>query len=94
MIQMTKTELVAKIAKETGVSLSQVNKVVGAFLSSVTEAVAADDSVALIGFGVFSKHSRKARKGLNPRTHKVIKIKACNAPHFKPGSRFKQAVNS
>ncbi|MFC1895247.1 HU family DNA-binding protein [Thermodesulfobacteriota bacterium] len=34
--------------------------------------------VTLVGFGTFSKSHRKARKGRNPKTGDMIKVKAPN----------------
>jgi DNA-binding protein HU-beta len=46
----------------------------------------------LIGFGTFKVVKRKARKGRNPQTGKVIKIKAKKVPKFVPGKAFREAV--
>ena len=51
-----------------------------------------DGKVTLVGFGTFSKVRRKARKGRNPRTGEMIKIKASNSVEFKPGKKVSDAV--
>jgi DNA-binding protein HU-beta len=39
--------------------------------------------VTLVGFGTFSRVDRAARKGRNPKTGQVIKIKAKKIAKFK-----------
>jgi DNA-binding protein HU-beta len=51
-----------------------------------------DGKVTLVGFGTFMKVRRKARKGRNPQTGEVIKIKAANVVKFKPGKKLRDAV--
>ena len=48
--------------------------------------------MTLVGFGTFMKVRRKARKGRNPQTGEVIKIKAANVVKFKPGKKLRDAV--
>jgi DNA-binding protein HU-beta len=50
-------------------------------------------TVALVGFGTFAVGKRAARTGRNPRTGAALKIKAAKVPKFRPGKRFKDAVN-
>lgn len=90
---MTKTELVDKIAAKAGITKAAAEKALGAFTSSVTDALRKGDKVALVGFGTFSTAKRAARKGRNPQTGKEIKIKASTAPKFKAGKSLKDSVN-
>lgn len=46
----------------------------------------------MIGFGNFFVGKRAARKGRNPQTGAVIKIKASKTPKFKSGKAFKDAI--
>lgn len=90
---MTKAELVAKMAKDAGISKAAAAKVLDSFASNVTKALKKKDGkVTLIGFGTFSKTRRKARKGRNPQTGEAIKIKATNVVKFKAGKKLKDAV--
>jgi DNA-binding protein HU-beta len=61
-------------------------------LSTITKALKKKDTVALIGIGIFKVDKRKTRKGRNPQTGKVIKIKAKKVPKFVPGKVLKDAV--
>jgi DNA-binding protein HU-beta len=51
-----------------------------------------DGKVTLVGFGTFAKVRRKARKGRNPQTGEVIKIKASNGVKFRAGKKLKEAI--
>lgn len=90
---MSKADLVEKIAKETGLAKASVEKSVNSFINVVTTALKKGDDVTLIGFGTFSVGKRAARKGRNPKTGEILKIKAKKVPRFKPGAALKAAVN-
>ncbi len=83
---MNKSELVKKIAEKSGLSQADSKKALEATLDSIKEALAANDSVALIGFGSFSVTERPARQGKNPRTGEVIEIAAKKVAKFKAGA--------
>ena len=90
---MTKAELVAKTAKDAGITKAAANKALNSFQNSVKKALKKKDGkITLVGFGTFSKVRRKARTGINPQTGKKIKIKARNAVKFKPGKALKDAI--
>ncbi len=90
---MNKTELIEKIAQKSELTKKDAEKALNAFVDSVTEAVAGNDKVQLIGFGTFELRRREARDGRDPRSGAVIKIPASNTPAFKAGKSFKDAVN-
>ena len=90
---MNKTELIDKISEKTELTKKDAESFLNAFIESVTEAVASNDKVQLVGFGTFELRRREARDGRDPRTGATIKIPACNTPAFKAGKGFKDAVN-
>ena len=90
---MTKAELIEKMAKDAGITKTAAGKALESFIEGVTKALKKKDGkVTLVGFGTFSKSRRKARKGRNPQTGEVIKIKASNVVKFKAGKKLKDAV--
>ena len=91
---MTKTELVNAVAEKAGLSKTDAEKALKAFLDSVTEVLKDGDKISLVGFGTFSVGERAARTGKNPQTGAAIEIPAANVPKFKPGKALKDAVNS
>jgi DNA-binding protein HU-beta len=91
--QMTKAEIVEKMAKEASITKAAAQTALESFIDSVTKTLKKKDGkVTLVGFGTFQKTRRKARKGRNPQTGEVIKIKATNVVKFKPGKKLKDAV--
>ena len=92
---MNKTELVAAIADQAGLSKKDAEKALNAFTDTVKiELKKKDGKVQLVGFGTFDVTKRAAREGRNPQTGAKMKIKASKAPRFKAGKALKDAVNS
>ncbi len=89
---MNKAELVAAIAKKSGLSKANAKKALDAFLDTVSEALAKGDRVSLVGFGTWKVAERKARKGRNPRTKEVINIPAKKVVKFSAGSNLAKVV--
>lgn len=89
---MNKTEMIAKIAKEAGLTKDQAAKAVKGVFDSITEALAAGEKVQLIGFGTFSVKDCAAREANNPLTGKKVKVPATKRPKFAAGQALKDAV--
>ena len=90
---MNKSELIAAIAANSGLSKADAGRALDGFTAAITNALVAGDSVSMVGFGTFSVKHRAARAGRNPRTGETIQIKASNNPSFKAGKALKDAVN-
>jgi DNA-binding protein HU-beta len=89
---MTKEELVAKAAEDSGITKAEADKALKSIIGSIEDALKKGDKVSLVGFGTFSVAKRAAREGRNPATGKAIKIAAANVVKFKPGKNLKDAV--
>ena len=89
---MTKAGLVARMAKDAKISKAAATKALAGAIDEITKSLKKGQSVTLIGFGTFSVAKRKARKGRNPQTGKVITISARRVPKFKAGADLKKAV--
>ena len=90
---MNKTELVAAMADQAGLSKKDAEKALAAFTSVVTDELKKGEKVQLVGFGTFEISERKAREGRNPQNGQTMKIAASKAPAFKAGKAFKDVVN-
>ncbi|MGB0664140.1 MAG: HU family DNA-binding protein [Pontibacterium sp.] len=90
---MNKSELIDAIAIAADIPKATAGRALDGALSAITEALAKDDSVALVGFGTFSVKERAARQGRNPRTGEPLQIAAGKNPHFKAGKALKDAVD-
>ena len=90
---MTKADLIEKMAKDAAISKAAAGKALDSFMGGVAKALKKKNGkVTLVGFGTFQKARRKARKGRNPQTGEVIKIKAANYVKFRPGKKLKDSI--
>jgi DNA-binding protein HU-beta len=89
---LNKGDLVAKLAKDAGITKSQAEAAFKSLVGSVTAALKKGQKVTLVGFGTFSVAKRKARVGRNPQTGVAMKIAARKVPKFSSGSELKKAV--
>ena len=90
---MKKPELAAAIAEKAGVTKEKAGEIINAITDEITNAMAKNDPVTLIGFGTFSVRERSARTGKNPQTGASIQIPASKSVGFKPGKALKDSVN-
>ena len=91
---MNKTELVAAVAEQAGLSKKDAEAAVKAFTDVVAEALKAGDKIQLVGFGTFEVSERAAREGRNPRTGETMTIEASKTPKFQAGKALKDLVNA
>ena len=91
---MNKTELVAAVAEQAGLSKKDAEKAVKALTEVVTEELKNGGKVQLVGFGTFEVSERAAREGVNLQTKERIAIPASKAPKFNAGKALKDAVNA
>ncbi len=89
---MTKDEMIARIAKDAGISKRQANSALHSFMESVTTNLKKGKKVSFVGFGTFSVSRRKARIGRNPQTGAKINIPATKVPHFRAGKALREAI--
>lgn len=85
---MTKTELIASIAKKAGLRKAAAENALKATLETISETLAQGDKVQLVGFGTFSVLDKPAHEGFNPRTKEKIQIPARKAVKFKAASNL------
>ena len=90
---MNKTELVAAMAEQAGISKKDAEAALKAFTDTVSKELKKGGKVQLVGFGTFETSTRAARTGRNPQTGAEMKIKASKAPKFKAGKALKDLVN-
>ncbi len=89
---MNKQELIAKIAKDTGVTKTAAAGAVDSFFDGITKALKKGDAITFVGFGTFKTSQRKARVARNPQTGAPIKIKARRVVRFTAGKALKNTV--
>ncbi len=90
---MNKSDLVTKIAAETGMSQGSLDIALGKAFKSIADSLAGGEDVAIAGFGSFTVKHRKERQGRNPATGQTMTIRASKSVGFKPAKALKDAVN-
>lgn len=81
---MTKAELIAGMASESGLTKTDAEKALNAFLSQVEQALKQGEKVQLVGFGSFEVKERAERIGRNPKTKEAIVIPAGGPRYSRP----------
>ncbi|MBR5552328.1 MAG: HU family DNA-binding protein [Clostridia bacterium] len=89
---MNKTEMIAKVAKDAGLTKDQASKAVNAVLDSMTDALAAGEKVQIIGFGTFSVKACAEKVARIPKTGEKKVVPATKRPKFTAGQALKDAV--
>ena len=90
---MNKTELIAAMAEQSGLSKKDAEAALKAFTDVVANELKANGKVQLVGFGTFEVSERAAREGRNPQTGETMTIEASKAPKFKAGKALKDMIN-
>ena len=91
---MNKTELVAAMADQAGISKKDAEKALKAFTDVVGAQLKKGDKIQLVGFGTFEVSERAAREGRNPKTGEKMPIAASKTPKFKAGKALKDQINA
>ena len=86
---MNKSELIAAMAAESGLSKTTSKEALDAFLSVVSKELQSGGRINLVGHGAYQVIEKSARTGINPRTKQPIKIAAKKVVKFKPGADLK-----
>lgn len=90
---MTKTDLVAKIAKDAGISQKAASAVVKAVVDAIHDSLKGPEGqIRIPDLGTFKTSKRSARTGVNPRTGAKIEIPETVVPGFTAAKALKDSV--
>ena len=89
---MTKADIVARVAQQTGGEKAVAMPVVEAFMETVKDSMIAGNDVFLRGFGSFVVKQRAEKVARNISKNTTIVIPAHSIPAFKPAKTFLDAV--
>ncbi|USL45194.1 HU family DNA-binding protein [Priestia megaterium] len=89
---MNKTELVDAVATKSELTKQDSKKAVDALFETISNTLAQEEKVQLVGFGTFEIRERSELTGRNPQTGEQMTIPASKSPAFKPGKELKEAV--
>ena len=89
---MNRTQLIEQMAIKSELTKKDADKLLNAFIDTITETMKNDEKITLVGFGTFEVRERAAREGRNLRTGEPMHIAAAKYPAFKAGKSFKDAL--
>ena len=90
---MNKAQLVEEVSRKTGLTKKETQNMIDAMTEIIGDTLSRGEKVTLVGFGTFRVGSRKARRGINPRTRESINIPAKKAPKFVPGKGLREKAS-
>ena len=93
MGNVTKKDLVEKIADKTGLTQVDTKIVIESFLDSVSNALQKGSNIEIRGFGRFKLKQKKARIARNPRTNERIQVEAGFKPIFEASKEMRNKIN-
>ncbi|MDO4264173.1 MAG: HU family DNA-binding protein [Deinococcus sp.] len=87
--KMNKSQLVEKVAEQTGLTKKQADEAVSTMLDTVVEALRGGQAMGLPGLGTLSVKETAARTGVKPGTTEKIQIPAGKKVAFKVATTLK-----
>ena len=93
MGNVTKKDLVERIADTTGLTQVDTKIVVESFLESLAGALQDGSNIEIRGFGRFKVKQKNARTARNPRTNQFIEVEAGFKPVFEASKELRKRVN-
>ena len=91
---MTKAELIEKLYKRHNGELTKrlVSDLVDGVFDNLAMTIKKEKRFSYPGFGTWMVRNRKARKGRNPQTGEIIKIKASKTVGFRAAKALKEKL--
>ncbi len=89
---MTRSQLIAKVARQTGMPLAQVENVLATMIDDIIESLQQGDKVTIAGFGRFEMRDRKTKAYTNPKTKVSSQLQPTSIPGFKASGLMKQRI--
>ncbi|MCS6832598.1 MAG: integration host factor subunit beta [Flammeovirgaceae bacterium] len=91
---MTKAEVIADIASQTGIDKADVTATVEAFFKVIKNKMAEGENIYVRGFGSFINKKRAAKVGRDISKNKAIRIEEHYVPSFKPAKTFVEKIKT
>ena len=90
---MNKSELIEKLAEEISLPIREAASITNTILDTMSNALAAGDSIEIRGFGSFVVKDYESYIGRNPKTGEKIKVAPKKLPFFKVGKDLRERVD-
>ena len=89
---MTRSQLITKVANDSGLSAAQVEKVMDGIFGTIGDVLRDGEKVTIAGFGRFEMRERQTKNFTNPKTKVTSQLKPTAIPGFKASCRLKEKV--
>ncbi len=89
---MTRSQLISKVARQTGLPAAQVENVLSVIVDDIIECLQQDEKVTIAGFGRFEMRDRKTKAYTNPKTKVSSQLNPTSIPGFKASGLMKQRI--
>lgn len=86
---MNRTDLIADVAKRTGMTKKDAEKIVLATFDAITEELIEGNRVSISGFGVFTVRDVAGRECRNPNTGEIVYTESSRKPVFAASDSMK-----
>jgi DNA-binding protein HU-beta len=93
VVTVTLREIAADIAESQGLSKKQAEAVLTETVTHISKGIVKGKRVRFGALGIFSVKKQAARKGRNPATGEVIKIKASKKVGFRAAKNLKDSLS-
>ena len=86
-----KIDLSNEVSKKTGLNLPEAAELVDMFLDIMSDGIARDKEVKVMGLGTFQVKHKDSRVGRNPKTGEVANIAERNVISFRPAKNLRKS---
>ena len=90
---MTRSQLITKVANDTGLSAGAVEKVMDGIFGTIGDVLRSGEKVTIAGFGRFEMRERQTKNFANPKTKVTSQLQPTAIPGFKASGRLKEKVS-
>ncbi len=91
--KINKPELVAKAAKDAGLTKKSVAEAYDALLDALVALLAEGESICISGLGTFSVKKKAAYVARNPKKNEAVEMPQTNRITFLPSKTLKEKIN-
>lgn len=89
---MTRSQLIVKISKQTGITVAQVENIMNCMIDDIIDSLKDGEKVTIAGFGRFEMRERKTKAYTNPKTKVASQLRPTSIPGFKASGLMKTKI--
>jgi integration host factor subunit alpha len=90
---MTKADIVEIIREKIGLKIKESTEIVEQVFGILKETLEGGEKIKISGFGNFTIHTKRPRKGRNPKTGEEITIAERRVLTFRPSQALRKVLN-